>query len=1066
MKLKKIFAVAIVVLALAIAVFSLAACNEKETPVDPTTPPGTVDPETPPSTVDPETCEHQYPSFWTIETDATCTTDGLKVKVCTICKVARLTEVIPKTGHNYTDQYQDCLYHVSKCTRCGDSEEPEMHRILDNGKCKYCGWTMPYTKGLEITEIKDQGGNSTGECEVVGWGDNMEATEIIIPSIDPNKGLPVVRIGEKALCGSDHEYYGKQNNLVRIVLPECIRELGEGCFSYNPNLKEVNLPNTITKMDIAVFNMCTGIESVDLPTSIDELPFDTFDGCSSLADITIPDNIKKIANYVFINCSSLKHISMPVVTEIGNYTFDGCDALARVDFRGTLEDWVKINFGGFDENGNRKDATGANPMHVEYYPTNFGGTDDGDDDYYDEEDWYGAYAADDAATIASSGKKVFEAKVYLQNGDCLNDMENVTIPSNITYFGIAFAGSGKLKTISLPSTVTEIGSNAFKGCTALEHITLPAGLLTIGDYAFSESGLVDITIPDSVTSLGAYTFRGCKDLVSVVIGSGVKELSNGYGQTTVGVENGGGMFRYCSNLQTVELKDGLETIGTFAFADCPKLKTVTLPASLKTIKNRAFYKCVLLDDITLNDGLETIDDYAFQHCAKLTSLDFPNSVVSIGVGAFHDCSSLAEVTFEGAIKHIDPSAFQDTKVAMEQENGYNYLGTFLISVEANTLKQMTTISIREGTTIICDGVFANTQGYSYDENGVGTGDGNFTAPNIKGSLTLPSSLVTIGVGAFFGLENLTGTLTIPANVQTIEAAAFAYTGFSSIQFAEGSNLKRIESSGAEAGAFEEMPNLEGEVALPSSLEFLGTAAFLACKKLASVTFGADSQLEEIAGTVYYGAFAFCDLLEKVELPASLKILGSYTFYGDVTLSDVSIPQGVTELGDSAFAYTAILSAEIPAGIANADLGDSVFVNCFSLAEVTLHSNVTSLKGHFFGANHSLTKINFHGTKAQWEALVEASSTLWYIGLGDENVNEAGAGKCVVYIYDGESDEPTENLPAPYEPLPDEWLEEGDEPILPVDPETDPSGNQSGDPNSNQGGNSNGENGDPNSEISE
>lgn len=75
-----------------------------------------------------------------------------------------------------------------------------------------------------------------------------------------------------------------------------------------------------------------------------------------------------------------------------------------------------------------------------------------------------------------------------------------------------------LKSISIPNSVTNIGSSAFSNCAKLTSITIPDGVTGIGDRAFSGcSSLTSITIPDSVTSIGSSAFGGCTGLEKIAL---------------------------------------------------------------------------------------------------------------------------------------------------------------------------------------------------------------------------------------------------------------------------------------------------------------------------------------------------------------------------------------------------------------------------------------------------------------------------------------------------------------------------------------------------------------------
>lgn len=66
------------------------------------------------------------------------------------------------------------------------------------------------------------------------------------------------------------------------------------------------------------------------------------------------------------------------------------------------------------------------------------------------------------------------------------------------------------KTFSLPSTLLEIGDDAFRGCDFSE-ITLPEKLKTIGKYAFTNTGLTSITFPENLDKIDDGAFWELKN---------------------------------------------------------------------------------------------------------------------------------------------------------------------------------------------------------------------------------------------------------------------------------------------------------------------------------------------------------------------------------------------------------------------------------------------------------------------------------------------------------------------------------------------------------------------------
>ena len=120
-------------------------------------------------------------------------------------------------------------------------------------------------------------------------------------------------------------------------------------------------------------------------------------------------------------------------------------------------------------------------------------------------------------------------------GDCVlhgfdgrhsaKSLMEVTLPEGLTYLGdYAFFGAAKLKSITLPSTLTTIGLAAFES-TGLTGITIPSDVKTIKERAFGYcTNLTSVTIPDNVETLGQGVFEGCTQLTSINIPKSVKSM--------------------------------------------------------------------------------------------------------------------------------------------------------------------------------------------------------------------------------------------------------------------------------------------------------------------------------------------------------------------------------------------------------------------------------------------------------------------------------------------------------------------------------------------------------------
>ena len=217
-----------------------------------------------------------------------------------------------------------------------------------------------------------------------------------------------------------------------------------------------------------------------------------------------------------------------------------------------------------------------------------------------------------------------------------SSLTSITIPEGVMSIGDdAFYGCSSLTNIVIPEGVTSIGWRAFYGCCSLTSITIPEGVMSIRDMAFSDcSSLMDITIPDSVTSIGDLAFSDCSSLTSITIPEGVKNI-------------GEHAFSGCSSLTSITIPEGVTSIGSFS--NCRSLTSITIPEGVMSIRDMAFSDCSSLMDITIPEGVTSIGYSAFSDCSSLTSITIPESVTSIGWYAFCGCRSLRSVTMLGEI---------------------------------------------------------------------------------------------------------------------------------------------------------------------------------------------------------------------------------------------------------------------------------------------------------------------------------------------------------------------------------------------------------------------------------
>lgn len=206
----------------------------------------------------------------------------------------------------------------------------------------------------------------------------------------------------------------------------------------------------------------------------------------------------------------------------------------------------------------------------------------------------------------------------------------IKIPAKVTYKGKSYA-------------VTGIEPNAFDGCYSVQSITLPNTLIRIGERAFNNcTALETITLPASLVSIGENAFNGCFALGEINVAAASKTYSSQGGvlysadKTT--------LIRYPEgrDADSIQLPEGVTTIGKYAFYACTSLQEVVLPTSLTNIETGAFEGCTTMRSIAIPQGVSTISSRAFALCKSLRSIELSTSTDSIASDAFLYCKSIRE----------------------------------------------------------------------------------------------------------------------------------------------------------------------------------------------------------------------------------------------------------------------------------------------------------------------------------------------------------------------------------------------------------------------------------------
>lgn len=195
----------------------------------------------------------------------------------------------------------------------------------------------------------------------------------------------------------------------------------------------------------------------------------------------------------------------------------------------------------------------------------------------------------------------------------------------------AFNNWWQLSSVSLPSSLKEIGVSAFWDCHNLSSVSIPDGVEVIESGAFSFcSELSSVSLPKNLKKIGSSCFWGCSKLTHLTIPEGVTEISM---RALSGLDG----------LKSISLPSTLKAIRSGAFEGCISLKTIQIPYSVDTIGYTAFEGCTALETIEFPDKNIYIESHAFEGCTGLKSLRIPYHLTDWKTYVFEDCSSLKDI---------------------------------------------------------------------------------------------------------------------------------------------------------------------------------------------------------------------------------------------------------------------------------------------------------------------------------------------------------------------------------------------------------------------------------------
>ena len=694
---------------------------------------------------------------------------------------------------------------------------------------------------------------------------------------------------------------------------------------YYGNGGVVIIPDQLSLREIGNFAF-SNFEYV--PKTEEELAFDDAEtskqwyiGDNTITKVVIPEGVEKINAYAFANLTALEEIVLPSTLHSIEYgAFYNCTSLQKITFSGENNLQV-INQHAFE-------------------------------------------MCDLQGSLDLSGACVISDYAFAGNSDLTGIVTSEDLLSIGQY---AFAGCKKLKDVTITAPKVKYGAYAFTDCEALTSFRVNASVLPEGMF-YQCKDLASVTLGPDVNDIGEFAFLETK-VAQFEVESGNAAYQVGKkayilsadGKTLIAVAPtfkdtftaanldgasvtviGAGAFSHNNKITAVELP-GVTKVGAYGLASNKSLTSVTL-GQLTYIGEYGFFETNIQQMPALAADA-VVERYAFSH-TDLTSVVIPDGMV-IEEGVFSECLSLESVTIGDNVT-IGKFAFSVNKdyafkVEDFDEDGEKYF-YYVFSTE---LKELTI----GDNAVIGDNAFANAVSLESVTLGANAKIGYMAFYNNSSLKNIDlSQAVEIGGYAFSGdvyYVCLDDAMTVPAITTT---GHYRYTYHAPML--ETVELTAAQSIGEYAFAYcrqmekmvlgdaiTEIPQyaFAGCVALEEinlgKVVTLGDYAFVESEVLAQV----DLSSAESIGTY---AFVYGKALENIKLnPNGVKIAEGAFAYCDL-LAQVENLSAVTEIGDYAFAYTALREVDLSAAVS---IGTHAFIKeTMTIFKVTLGSNLAVL----------------------------------------------------------------------------------------------------------------------------
>ena len=692
--------------------------------------------------------------------------------------------------------------------------------------------------------------------------------------------------------------------------------VGGTAFYEMPDLTEVVFPPTIRHIDMGAFYECPKLERLDIPEGVRCVEARLCFGCVGLRSVSVPASATNIWFEAFYDCTNLQSVTLSEgIRWTDAWIFAGCSNLTNLVVPASLT-WFAP--GAFYACAPAFEVAPGNPSYVA----------EGGVLFSRDRSLLVKCPRSTKVLAVPATVKAFDSSAF----DCCDALEAVEVaPDNAAFRsqdGILYTKDGatllrcpmgRTGTVRLAEGTQTVAAQAFAGCSRVTDVVLPPSLRSIGDLAFAGcSGLRWIVLPESLAHLGVNSFAGCPNLFRPKLTPAQaalwrKAVGEPEEKPVEEVEEEAPSAEAKPLAMTIE--PGRKEVREDEFRGRTDLSAIVIPDSVETIGEHAFYGCTGLTNVVFGSGLRHIDTWAFSGCSALREVDLPAGVTNVASLAFSGCTGVRRA----AVPQVGMAAGFDGLEELVLREGTAALDGSIYNVQARRLV------LPESLRALDLGTCARIGGLE--------------------RLLIPAGVTNVTIGCCLSSRRLPPVEVDAGNVCYVGRADGLYSR-------DGRSLVKWFAD-------------EEAVRVPDGVVSVGGHAFSGNHAIRSIAFPSSVETVDVdaccglTGVVSYAVSEGCRTLCARDGILYSKD-GRTLIACPPARTDVTVPPGVTAIGDRAFRQCGELtSVVLPEGLRR--IGDDAFLSCSALRELVIPEGVESIGRAAFRFCSDLSFLEIPGT---------------------------------------------------------------------------------------------------------